>query len=112
MKFVFATSKIEIVDVIPISPKSLSQSTSHQNLKMVETMSDISMLSLQGCQPPLAFLCTQNFNALESIFVEVPIGNERVISTKDVVPPQTHASFTIPNGCLMKVFFVQRSIAY
>jgi hypothetical protein len=104
VKFVFATSKIAIVDVIPISPKSLSQSRSHQNLKMVETMLDIIMLSLQGCQTPLAFLCTQNFNALESMFVGVPIGNERVISTKNVVPPQTHASFTIPNGSLIKVF--------
>jgi hypothetical protein len=75
-------------------------------------MSDIVMLSLQGCQPPLTFLCTQNFNALESIFVEVPIGNERVIYAKDIVPPQTHASFIIPNWTLIKVFFVQRSLAY
>jgi hypothetical protein len=69
------------------------------------------MLSLQGCQPPLAFLCTQNFNALESIFVEVPIGNERVIYTKDILP-QIYASFTIPSGSLVKGFFVQRSIPY
>jgi hypothetical protein len=37
---------------------------------------------------------------------------KRVIYTKDVVPPQTHASFTTPNGSFIKVFFVQRSIAY
>jgi hypothetical protein len=64
----FAIIRITTINVLTsLSPYSLSQATSHENLGIATRVSYIVVLNIDGGEPPSTSLCTSNFGALKSI---------------------------------------------